>query len=39
MIDMPLFLSSERYVNVPLESTYAAAYADVPRRWRTVLDA
>ena len=39
LIDMPLFLSPERYVNVPLESTYAAAYADVPRRWKTVLDA
>lgn len=38
LIDMPLFLSPERYVNVPLESTYDAAYADVPRRWKAVLE-
>ena len=28
--DMPLFLSAERYVNVPLEATYAAAYRGMP---------
>jgi hypothetical protein len=35
---MPLFLSSETYVNVPLEETYEAAYRSVPQRWRTVLE-
>jgi hypothetical protein len=39
MIDMPLFLTPERYVNVPLEATYQAAYRGVPRRWRAVLEA
>jgi Protein of unknown function (DUF4058) len=37
--DMPLFLTSEAYVSVPLEATYRAAYAGVPKRWRAVLDA
>lgn len=36
---MPLFLTPERYVNVPLESTYQAAYAGVPQFWRKVLEA
>jgi hypothetical protein len=35
---MPLFLSAERYVNVPLEETYEAAYRSVPQRWRAVLE-
>ncbi len=39
LIDMPLFLTPERYVNVPLESTYTSAFRGVPRRWKTVLDA
>ncbi len=39
MIDMPLFLDPERYVNVPLEATYGAAYRGVPRKWRTALEA
>ena len=38
MIDMPLFLNAERYVNVPLDATYQAAFAKVPARWREVLD-
>ena len=37
--DMPLFLSRDRYVSVPLEKTYDAAYAGVPKRWRAVLEA
>lgn len=37
--DMPLFLTSEEYVNVPLERTYLAAYAGVPERWRRVIEA
>ena len=36
--DLPLFLTSGRYVNVPLEPTYAAAYADVPERWKRVIE-
>jgi Protein of unknown function (DUF4058) len=39
LIDMPLFLEPELYVNVPLEATYRAAYRGVPRRWREVLEA
>ena len=38
MIDMPLFLTAERYVNVPLEATYQAAYRGMPRFWRDVLE-
>jgi hypothetical protein len=36
---MPLFLSSLRYVSVPLEATYQTAFDAVPRRWREVLAA
>ena len=36
--DMPLFLRPDRYVNVPLESTYQAAYRGLPAFWRTVLE-
>jgi len=36
---MPLFLTPDEYVNVPLDETYQAAFADVPALWRTVLDA
>ena len=39
LIDMPLFLTPEMYVNVPLEETYSAAYRGVPRKWKAVLDA
>lgn len=37
--NMPLFLESEKAVEVPLEATYAAAFAEVPRRWSRVLEA
>jgi hypothetical protein len=37
--EMPLFLSAERYVNVPLEETYMAAYVGVPKRWKRVIEA
>jgi hypothetical protein len=37
LIDMPLFLEPDIYVNVPLEATYQAAYRGVPRRWQRVL--
>jgi hypothetical protein len=36
--DMPLFLHAERYVSVPLEATYQAAYRGVPAFWRDVLE-
>ena len=36
--EMPLFLTAERYVNVPLEGTYQAAYRGVPAVWRAVLE-
>src|SRR5262249_152385 len=36
--DMPLFLSHEVYVPVPLEVTYRTAWEGVPRRWRDVLE-
>lgn len=39
LIDMPLFLTPERYINVPLEATYNGAYRGVPRKWKAVLDA
>ena len=37
LIDMPLFLEPEEYINVPLEATYMAAYRGVPRKWQQVL--
>jgi hypothetical protein len=36
--DMPLFLRPDRYILVPLEATYQAAYRGVPARWRNVLE-
>jgi hypothetical protein len=38
LADMPLFLNPDRYINVPLESTYAAAYRGLPQYWRDVLE-
>jgi hypothetical protein len=38
LIDMPLFLTPERYVNVPLEPTYLAAYRGMPEFWRHILE-
>jgi hypothetical protein len=37
--DMPLFLTPGHYINVPLESTYQAAWRGVPERWRRVIEA
>jgi hypothetical protein len=37
--EMPLFLEPDGYVPVPLETTYEAAFAAVPLRWRRVLEA
>lgn len=36
--DMPLFLGEEVYVAMPLEATYRIAFADMPQRWRKVLE-
>jgi hypothetical protein len=36
--EMPLFLEPDKAVEVPLETTYQMAYAEVPRRWRRVLE-
>jgi hypothetical protein len=39
LTDMPLFLEPGAHIVVPLETTYQAAFAAVPRRWRRVLEA
>lgn len=36
--EMPLFVRPDRYVNVPLEPTYQAAYRGMPAFWRAVLE-
>ena len=37
---VPLYLArDEEYVTVPLEATYAAAWPDMPKIWRDVLEA
>ena len=36
--DMPLFLRPDRYVNVPLDATYRAAFEGMPAYWRDVLE-
>lgn len=36
--EMPLFLNPDRYVYVPLEATYQAAYRGMPAFWRNVLE-
>jgi hypothetical protein len=38
LTDMPLFLEPGQTVEVPLEATYRTAFAEVPRRWRRVLE-
>jgi len=38
LIDMPIFLTPDRYINVPLETTYCEAWQGVPRRWRQVIE-
>lgn len=37
--DMPLFLTPDEWVSVPLEATYSAAFDAIPKRWRSVLEA
>jgi hypothetical protein len=36
--EMPLFLHPDRYISVPLEPTYQAAYQGVPGFWRDLLE-
>jgi sugar phosphate isomerase/epimerase len=36
--DMPLFIRPDKYVNVPLESSYQSAYSGMPQFWRNVLE-
>lgn len=38
LIDMPIFLTPDRYVNLPLEATYNEAWRGVPSRWRQVIE-
>jgi hypothetical protein len=38
MAIMPLFLRPDRYVNVPLESTYQDRYRSMPQFWRDILE-
>lgn len=38
LLEMPLFLEPETYINVPLEATYEGAYRGVPRKWKQVLE-
>jgi hypothetical protein len=38
LVSMPLFLRPDRYVDAPLEQTYQAAYAGMPKFWRDVLE-
>jgi hypothetical protein len=35
---VPLFLADDRYVDVPLESSYQAAYRGMPEYWRQVIE-
>ena len=37
--DMPFFLATGWYINVPLEDTYQQAWRGVPDRWRRVIEA
>ena len=36
--NMPIFLESGRFVFIPLEETYTAAFVGMPRRWQIVLE-
>jgi len=38
LTDMPMFLDSDFYIDIPLEVTYQAAYRGVPAFWRDVLE-
>lgn len=36
--DMPIFLTPDYYVNVPLEATYTESWRGVPERWKRVIE-
>jgi hypothetical protein len=36
--DMPMFLDTENYINVPLAATYEAAYGGISPYWRRVVE-
>ncbi len=36
---MPLFLTDDFYVKIPLEQTYMSTWSRVPKRWRDVIEA
>jgi hypothetical protein len=36
--EMPLFLTIDRYINLPLESTYSTAFRGLPAIWREALE-
>lgn len=38
LIPMPLFLDEDRYVSVPLETTYQAAFDATPEFWRRIIE-
>ena len=38
LVEMPLFLDLDCYIDLPLESTYMTAYRGMPARWRLVLE-
>jgi len=38
LVEMPLFLNPDRYINVPLESTYLDSFRGLPAFWRDVLE-
>lgn len=35
---LPLFLTPDRYLDLPLETTYATAWSGVPVFWREVIE-
>lgn len=36
--DMPLFLTPDYYIDVPLEDTYEAVWSKMPQRWKRVIE-
>lgn len=39
LVAMPLFLTEDRFVEVPLEDTYQSAYRGVPKKYKAILEA
>jgi len=38
LVPMPLFLTAEQYIYVPLAETYAAAWQGVPAQWKKIVE-